>query len=127
MPCNGCHDGCEHSAEYCKMHNPEKLCECVRCNELVKEDDGRECYYCGDWKCDECAQWSELDIPGKPACRKCINEADPHVCDRCGGTFDPDTEGGTCLNCDAHLCDECANWMCDNKGMVLCSDCFFAA
>ena len=81
MPCNGCYDGCEHSAEYCRTHNPEKLRECVRCEELVDEEEGGECYYCGDWQCNACAQWGELDKPGKPACRKCVDEAAEADCE----------------------------------------------
>ena len=56
--CSGHCNGCEHSAEYCREHNPIEVKLCSACGELVNIDEGDECRSCGIWLCDSCANWT---------------------------------------------------------------------
>jgi hypothetical protein len=49
------------------------LHECIKCGELVTEDDSRECYFCGGWQCYSCAP-STYYSERYPKCQNCIDE-----------------------------------------------------
>ena len=65
MACNGWCNGCEHSVDYCRRHNPEPDREaCAYCDELtpldeiseyINEDDSV------DWVCDACVARGVFD------------------------------------------------------------------